>query len=238
MINISCTTCYMLNVLKVVNVCRKCRDRFPDSGNPEINPGKCRDGFPEIWKCLENRKSRKCPRELQEMRFRGFKVSSCSSVYREIPQFWGVFRTNLDFGNSGKCPDGFPYATNFSQGKSRGFQFFRGFTAVATYKICKISRFWVFSGTDFPDFRKFRIPEIRDTFCAFRNFRDFGNPDPEKPCFHRNRSAQQVFWGDFEWGFRGFREISGTLSKNFRKISEPEIQIWHFFFGCFSCFRV
>jgi hypothetical protein len=86
----------------------------------------------------------------------------------------------------------------------------------------------VFSGTDFPDFR-IQIPEIRDTFCAFQNFRDFGNPDLKNPVFTETALRSRNFEGFRK--FEGFQEISGDLgfytivkiSGKFRK--KPEIQI-------------
>jgi hypothetical protein len=144
----------------------------------------------------------------------------CTGKFRNFGVFSGQIWIS---GNSGKCPDGFPY-DEFFPGEIRGFQFFRGFTAVATYKICKISRFWVFSGTDFPDFRKFRIPEIRDTFCAFREFQGFRESRPEKTLFSETALRSRVLRG-FRMGFRGFQEISGTLSKNFGKFRNRKFQI-------------
>jgi hypothetical protein len=91
----------------------------------------------------------------------------------------------------------------------QGFSRVRGFTAVATYKICKISRFWVFSGTDFPiseilEFRK------SGTHCAFRNFGISEIPDPENPVFTETALQQVPLGISGKLGFQ-ISEISGTL---------------------------
>jgi hypothetical protein len=198
---------------------------------PEIRKSrKCRDtGNPEMSQ--ENPKSRKCPgnSEIQiREQFSGFPAAAVCT--RGIHAILGCFQDKFpDFRKFRKCRT-VSLRRKFSRNSQNpgGFRVLV-FTAVATYKMCKISRFWVFSGTDFPDFRNSNSNQGH--ICAFQNFRDFGNPDL-KPCFHRNRSAAGIL-RDFgnSGDFRRFREISGLLHnwQNFRKISEkPEIQIWHF----------
>jgi hypothetical protein len=121
-----------------------------------------------------------------------------------------------------------------------GFGSFCGFTAVATYKMYKISRFWVFSGDWFPWF-----PEIRESgnsgthLCTSGISWDFGKSlDLEKPCF--TETAWQGTPGDLgKSGDFGISEIRGHFYKlwKFPKIWKPEIPEFDtfalFFFALF-----
>jgi hypothetical protein len=124
-------------------------------------------------------------------------------------------------------------------GNPRGFfGVFSCFTAVATYKICKISRFWVFSGTDFPisGNREFR-PGTH--FVHFGNL-DFGNPDPENPVFTETALRRVPLRDRGNWDFWDFGRSRGhfTIDKKFPETEILNLTLLHtFFFGC-SCFRV
>jgi hypothetical protein len=73
----------------------------------------------------------------------------------------------------------------------------------------------VFSGTDSP-ISGFRIPEIRDTFY----FRNFGDSEIDPETLFSETALRSRYPGISNGGFRGFREISGTLLHKLTKISK------------------
>jgi hypothetical protein len=220
----------MLTIFKIQNSkswkSRKMSGRF--FRNPEMS---------------ENPEIRKCPRELGNPQgiqgFSGFQLLQRMCTRGNSRNF-GVFSETIP-GFRKEMSGRFPYATKFSQEfpEIQGFSRFSCFTAV-TYKMYKNQSILGVFRDRFPDFGNSGIPEIRDTFCAFQNFGDSGNPDPEKPCFH-NRSAQQV-----PGGFRNseISRISGDLGdttqidkKKFRKNRNSDLTLLHFS-GAFRVSRV
>jgi hypothetical protein len=154
------------------------------SGNPEMS-----QGTPEIGNS-------------------GFGFSSCSGVYTWNSRNFGVFsETNPGFPKL-KCPDGFLTRRKFSRipGNPQGFQGFVFHGCSDLYKNQSI--LGVFRGPISP-ISEIQNSEIGD-ICAFR-ISGISEIPMKKPCFHRNRSAQQYRFQIWDWGFQ---EISGTLLHN------------------------
>jgi hypothetical protein len=178
----------------------------------------------------------------REIRVFGFQLQRCVHGSSAI---LGCFRDKFVFRNSENVrtvslrDEFFPNSPI-----RRGFRVFRVFTAVATYKICKISRFWVFPGTipRFPEIQEFRKS---GTHFLHSGFSGISKSNPETPVFETALRSSTEFRK--LRGFQGgFREISGTLlhklTKNFGKFRKNRkfrnLTLLHFFFSGFSCFRV
>jgi hypothetical protein len=186
----------------------------------------------------ENPEIRKCPRELGNPQgiqgFSGFQLhSECVRV--EIPAILGCFRRQFpDFRKENVRTVSLRDEIFPRIPRNPGvFEVFV-FHGCRLIKCIKISRFWVFSGTDFPISE---IPEFRKSGTHFVHFRISGIreiPTLKNPVF--TTALRSRYQGDFEiQRFRGFQEISGTLhkltKKNFGKTGNSDLTLLHFFFA-------
>jgi hypothetical protein len=207
---------------------------------PEI-PENVGTVFRNPWNVSQNPEIRKCPRELPEILgksgvfgfpaaavcTRGSRILWCFP--RQISGFPEIPENVRTVSRDGIFPE-----------IPQGFSRVRGFTAVATYKICKNQSILGVFRDRFPDFRN---PE----FGNRGHIVHFGISGFRKSLTLKTLFSQKPLCSRYPWGFRGnwdfrFRRSRGHFThnwQNFRKFENRKFSEFDtfalFFFGAFPC---